>query len=477
LRTDFDIVGSFNAERVSGINAERTVNMFEFIDPKGKKPKALLPTSGLKKVLDLAEDGGFRATFVFKDIFYAIVKDKIYAIDEALVATLLGTITTTSGYAEIEANVHQLIFVDGVHGYIWDTTTAVFLQITAPGFPAKPIDVAFLDGFFVVAWGDTNQFNISDPGDGLVWQALNNAKITSHPGNITAIDTLHRRLFIFSDTYCEVWENAGLADFPFRRNNSLLMEYGTPAQGSVISGFNKLFFLSKDRDGLGSIVMVSGTQPIPISNQALDYQIQNYNNVSDARSLVYKENGIIFYRINFTSANKTWVFNATMSQLGDPKWHEEEMLNGARHVAQVHAFYNNKNYFGHYAKSILYEVDDIYLMNDTEAIRRLRITKPFIDPTYKKIRIDRVEMDLLQGDVPANGKDKEPTIYMAISKDGGQTYGNELSAYMGKIGDRTARTIWRKLGTTRDFIVRIQFFHNVRFVILGAAIVYEVLKQ
>lgn len=477
MRTNFDIVGSFNAERVTAINAERTINMFEFIDPSGKKPKTLLPTSGLKKVLDLNDTGGWRAVYVFKGILYAIVKDKIYAIDEGLVATQLGTMTTTSGYAEIEANVNQLIFVDGIHGYIWDSVTSTFTQITAPGFPAAPIDVAFLDGFFVVAWGGTNQFNISGLNNGLTWAALDNAKITSHPGNITAIDTFHRRLFIFSDNFCEVWENAGLADFPFRRNNSLLMEFGTPAQGSVISAFDRLFFLSQDKDGLGPIMMVSGTQPVPISNQALDYQIQNYDTVSDARSLAYKENGIIFYRINFTEANQTWVYNLTMSSPDNPRWHEEEMLDGSRHIAEVHAYFNEKNYFGHYKKSIFYEVDDIYLTNDGEAIRRMRIAKHFIDQTYKKIRIDRLELDCLQGSVPPIGKDKEPIVYLAISKDGGQTYGNEIGSYMGKIGDRLARTIWRKLGTTRDFLVKIEFFHDVKFVILGAAIVYEVLLQ
>ncbi len=53
------------------------------------------------------------------------------------------------------------------------------------------------------------------------------AQITSHPGTIVALKTLHRRLFIFSQNYTEVWENAGEGtNLPFRRNNGLLMEYG-----------------------------------------------------------------------------------------------------------------------------------------------------------------------------------------------------------------------------------------------------------
>ena len=45
--TDYDLVGSYDNQRVSTISAERTVNMFEYVDPEGKRPKVLLSTAGL----------------------------------------------------------------------------------------------------------------------------------------------------------------------------------------------------------------------------------------------------------------------------------------------------------------------------------------------------------------------------------------------------------------------------------------------
>jgi hypothetical protein len=51
---------------------------------------------------------------------------------------------------------------------------------------------------------------------------------------------------------------------------------------------------------------------------------------------------------------------------------------------------------------------------------------------------------------------------------------------MGKIGERTHRTVWRKLGTTprgQGFVPKIEFFNEIPFVILGAAWDFDVLPE
>ncbi len=39
---NYDIVGSYNNQRLSEIDAERTINMFEYVDPLGKKPELVV---------------------------------------------------------------------------------------------------------------------------------------------------------------------------------------------------------------------------------------------------------------------------------------------------------------------------------------------------------------------------------------------------------------------------------------------------
>jgi len=614
VRKDYEIVGSYNNQRYSVMDCERTVNLFEYIDSQDKKQKTLIPTSGLTlQSFDFGtETGGCRAAFVFKDSAYFVFGASLFKLTGS-VMTKIGNLVTTTGYVAFDANTYQVILVDGVKGYLWNTVTSSFSQITSTSFPNAPLDVCALDGFFVVINGGTNQFYLSSLNNGNVWTGglsdtgqvvtgdvtpgpfdntlimtdtsnyqtgvpftltnsggalptplnttdtyyaiqvdathirvattqqnafsdiyitlgstgtgtstaivtgqLQVGAVNSHPGTLVACITLHRRLFLFSQNFTEVWENAGIGfNLPFRRNNSLLMEVGTPSIGSVVVGFDMMFFLSQDRDGLGAVMKVVGTQAIPVSNRALDYQLAQYASdssvgVSGARGILIKENGLIFYRLNFTAANHTYVYNDSMSSPEQPRWHEEEILNGDRHPAQAHVYYLGKNYYGDYLTSKIYLVDPNNSTNNDESIRRMRIGSPQGDPEYNRIRVDRWQLDLLQGNVDMvindlsvlstedssfitteNGDEiildqqsispgGPPTVFLSISKDGGQTYGNRMAANMGNVGERAFRTVWRKLGVTprgQYFIPKVEFYNEVPFVMLGASWDFEVLPE
>ncbi len=607
--TDFDIVGSYNNQRFTSIDAERSVNLFEYHDSLAKKAKTLITTSGLvdQSISFPDTTNGFRASFYFNGITYHVIGNKFWQIAQtgsALTPSLLGTLTTSTGYVGIDANTFQIIIVDGAKGYIFDTTAGVpnpFVPITDPAFPLSPIDVCYLDGFFIVANGNTNQFQLSSFDQGLIWGPDNSGspttftmasssshlvltysggsianyqigtpvvfsggslpaeitagniyyvnaqinattitisatlggstitsaiggsgsltnqgqlqlgEITTHPGTIVACRTLHRRLFLFSQFFTEVWENNGIGTtLPFRRNNSLLMECGTPTVGSISVGFDIMMFLSQTRDGLGAVMQVDGAQPIPISTRALDFQLNQYaqlGQVTDCRGFLIRDSGLVFYRMNFTLANHTFVYNASQSnpQSDETKfWHEEEVLNGDRHPSQTHVYYNGINYVGHYSSPIFYAVNSSIYTNAGEAIRRMRISRAFVPPGYQRIRIDRFQLDLLQGQLQnqsmvqlnittENGiniltedgnelittqtfsvdrDEGTPRVFLSISKDGGQTYGNRISAPMGLTGQRTFRTVWRKLGTTvrgQAFVVKLEFFNDLPFIVLGGA--------
>lgn len=610
---DFDIVGSYNNQRITSIDAERSVNLFEYVDPLGKKPKSLINTSGLlnTNINFGGATGGFRAQFVFQTNQYMVIGSSFFRITSSGTVSLLGTlINTSSGFVGIDANTFQIMFVDGVNGYIWDTTANTFTLVTDTSFPAQPLDITYLDGFFVVANGGTNTFQLSSFNQGLVWgpdtqtftgdstpannwltvgstanyqtgvsfsvsstgslpspllasttyyairvdsthirvastytNAINGVaivlatngtptntilsdgqlqlgSITSHPGTIVACRTLHRRLFLFSQFFTEVWENAGAGtNLPFRRNNSLLIEYGTPCIGSISVGFDIMIFLSQSRDGLGPVMNVSGTQAFPISTRALDFQLAQYaeaGQISDCRSFLIKENGIIFYRMNFTAANHTFVYNVTFSNPEsevEKRWHEEEILNGDRHPAQTHAYFNGANYVGNYLSPILYQVDNDTFTNAGEPIRRMRITKAIVPPGYQRLRVDRLQIDLLQGNVTQIGNQlieldlftengfeittesgvnialeqsllvanpEEPYVFLSISKDGGQTYGYVVRAPMGHVGQRHFRTLWRKLGVIprgQAFVAKFEFFDEIPFIIMGASWAFEILPE
>jgi hypothetical protein len=265
----------------------------------------------------------------------------------------------------------------------------------------------------------------------------------------------------------------------------MLMEYGTISPASVVSGFDKMFFLSQDQDGLGHIIMVTGSTAIRISTQALDAEIEGYESIDDASGMIYQNRGIIFYRLNFTAADKTWVYNVTQSNPpqslsgadGDLRWHNEEMINGSRHLGQVSVYLDGNTYFGSYLSGNLYLVDNDNYTNNGENIKRERITKQFFDPTYNRVRVDRLYLDLVQGEAASNGVDANPIVFLDVSKDGGRTWAFSQESTMGKIGERLALTRFRKLGVARTHTYRIRFYNGIIFLLFGASIDYTVLPE
>jgi len=470
-----------------GFDSERTINMFEYRDREGKKPTVNIFTPGLDKVVDLVDLEGLkdvRAQFVFRGFAYSVIGNKVYRSPPNLSMNFLFSMSTSVGYVGIDAAVNQILFVDGQQGYVWDTSDSpppvnptILNNDTVPNFPSQPIDVQYFADRFVVPQGNSRDFYISALNDGTTWDSGNRANITTHPGDITAIKSFKNRLFIFSENFTEVWENVGLSDFPLRPNKTLLMEVGTTAIWSVQENFDRLFFLSRDTGGLGPIMMVIGSVAIPISTTALDYVLQNFNNTNDATSFVYRIDGCAFYKINFTEDNRTFVYNITFSSTEEPLWHEEAMLDGSRHVAQTHIYFNEKNYVGHYQQPIIYEVNDSFVDNAGEAIKRTRISRVYSDENYQKIRVDRFKLDLVQGQVEDVTTNDPPLVFLSLSIDGGQTYGSEHALPMGGIGDTTYRTIARKLGTGRALVFKVEFYDKIKFSILGASWDFEILPE
>jgi hypothetical protein len=272
-----------------------------------------------------------------------------------------------------------------------------------------------------------------------------------------------------------------------------------------------LFFLSQDRNGLGSVMMVIGSQAVEASTRALDYALARFaatTGVSDCRSFLIKENGIIFYRMNFTSSNHTFIYNVSHSNPSSDAtkyWHEEETLTFNRHPAQTIGYFLGNNYVGSFDISTLYILDVNTYTNNGDRIKRTRITKSFVPPGYQRLRVDRLQVDLLQGQLAnlATQNIEDPLLtednldiltesglpifaetelleqnpddlfmFLSISKDGGQTYGYQVKVPLGAVGQRSFRTLWRKLGVIprgQGFVAKFEFYNDYPLAILGAS--------
>jgi hypothetical protein len=85
------------------------------------------------------------------------------------------------------------------------------------------------------------------------------------------------------------------------------------------------------RAAKGIVYRANGYTAQRISTHAVEWQIQQYGNLSDAIAYTYQQDGHSFYVLIFPSANTTWVFDVATSL-----WHERAaFINGNVHTSPV----------------------------------------------------------------------------------------------------------------------------------------------
>lgn len=471
MLSPLNIVGSSNYYPYSLVDSQRTVNMYIHGDQKSQFP-VLIDMPGDRKVVEISD------TLVGRQLFtkfnsnrlYAIIGDRVYSFDSVLVPNNLGTIGTVIGNASIAANNNdQVIFVDGSAGYLFDEGTSTFSTITDPGFPGSPEFAVYVDGYFVVNEGGTNKFYVSEANQGNNWDALRFDTLRVEPDNVIGLGGVHRQLFVIGTISTEVFYNVGGSDFPFRPQTNLIIPYGCAASGSIATGENRLFWLSNNENGVGSVVMTDGTIPIPVSTPNVDIAIQSYENVSDANGYIYKIDGHIFYELSFTTANHSWVYDVTTNN-----WFEREYEGENRYKGQAHAYYGGKHYLLLYDEGNLYELSSKYSEHAGAMFRRERRGIRIKDKTTKTIIINEIGINFLQGVGEITGIYEDPTVYLSLSEDGGVTFGERIPASLGKIGERKFKTHWHRLGKFNDLVLKIECFAKVKLIILDAYIDYTI---
>jgi hypothetical protein len=466
-----DIVGGFEKEEFSEFNPSETINMFVVNSPTGKKQKAHYPTPGLSLPdgLDFSDavSGGGRNAFVFDAHLFTVVGNSIFRITKTttgLDKAFIGAINTDRGYVGIEELGNELMFVDGVNGWIYNKQTATFTQITSPDFPGQPIDVVVIGDRFVVLQGETKLFFYSAPNNGTSWNALNFYSFTSVSDTCVAAKILKNRMYVMGENSLRIWYNSGSSFGPYLPADPGY-ESGCAAIGSAVSAFDTLVWLSKTKQGVGSVMTTKGDEPIAISDQSIDTELQTYGDVSDANAYLYKnELGHLMYIINFTLANRSLMYDFNSRQ-----WSKLEYKGNNRHLGQKHAYFKGTHYVLDFESPWLFAYSNKYLSDNGINTRRARICKIFSVPTGNHFTVNRITIELKQGtgDI-GNDQDDDPQLFLSVSRDGGITYGNRLSAPIGRGGDRNLITSFYDLGTMRSMVLKIEHYNKTPFLILGA---------
>ena len=400
---------------------------------------------------------------------YVVSGFSFYKIDTNYQATFLGNVLG-SGPVSITDNGTQIFIAANPFGYIYNMTTNVFAQITDPDF-AGASTVGFLDGYFVFTQPNSQVFWVTNLLDGTSVEPLNFASAEGSPDDLVGLIVDHREVWLFGTSSVEVWYNAGTVGFPLERIQGAFNEIGCAAAYSIAKLDNGLFWLGSDARGQGIVYRANGYTGTRVSTHAVEWQIQQYGNISDAIGYTYQQDGHSFYVLTFPSANATWVYDVATDN-----WHERASFSNGefgRHRSNCQMFFNNEIIVGDYNDSRIYAFDLDKYSDDTAVQKWLRSWRALPPDANNLTRTAQHTLQLIcESGVGLNdGQGNDPQVMLRWSDDGGHTWSNEHWTSMGKIGVYGARAIWRRLGMTtklRDRVYEVSGTDPVKIAILGA---------
>lgn len=319
-------------------NVERTINLYFEGGRRGTTPKtpaALYGTPGLRIFANL---GGARVRGLFAQDqqAWAVADDGLFELFTDGTFTRRGTVQDDHlpvTFASNGRQGHQLFIVAGEDGYILDTTTNAFVNISDPDFPAYALMGAFVDGYFVVLDGDNNSFQLSALEDGTAWDGLDVAIVSTSSDRVISMAVSHRQLWLFGTKTTQIWYNSGNADFPFEPIQGVFIEQGMLAPWSVANLADTLFWLGWDVHGSGIVWMANGYTPQRVSTSAVEDAIRQYQSLqiggalSDVIAWTYQEDGHAFYVLYLPQGptgrdHTSWVYDVT-----EGSWHERGLWN------------------------------------------------------------------------------------------------------------------------------------------------------
>ena len=525
------IAGSSTFGRYPKINNERTINMFV-------SDSFLIPYAGYEIEIPASRfNNGIVGRGCFSSVklnkLVIVIDRNVYLVDISFNqqtdkplsfnVTEIGQLQTSTGIVYIaENNKPQIAISDGVSIYIYDPNppggVSTFSIATKDGthpISFTPGYITFHDTYLLcAASNDTysgstinNSWRLSLSNNGLQWpdDSSHVGSLQSKPDNTQAVVRFPSKgnmILVMGSTVTEAWFDTGAQLFPYQRNNQFNIDYGCLSPATVAYMDELVVWLAYNEKS-GPIVMYStGGMPQKITTDGIDYLFAQMSDPSDSQAFLYRQDGHLFYHINFYTDNLSLFFDfrpdGTIKIYNACDEHYNYFI-----VSQV-AFFNNQYYFVTRNNGNMFALDttfETYQNVDskgtsyTTSIPRVRITNNIRNQSQEYRIVNDVGFTIESGETnyqPQPGGDIylitqagdniitqdgsylviqqegvlniTPRVDMAVSYDGGASFGNEVSYVMNPIGLRKNKLMWWQLGAANDMVLQFKFWGMGRFV-------------
>jgi hypothetical protein len=242
----------------------------------------------------------------------------------------------------------------------------------------------------------------------------------------------------------------------------------------VTPGQESLIWLGRSERGENVVIRTQGFTHQVVSTPAVSNTISKYVTTADAIGYCYEEGGHEFYVLNFPTADKTWVYDATLPpELAWSQWlsYDPYADQFHRHRSNCYMNFAGMRVAGDYQNGALYQMTRAAHTDAGWPIRARR-RSPFIwnKENRERVAMSSLQVDFAPGQGNASGMGSNPQAYLRISRDYGATYGMANAQPLGQMGQYLNRCTWRQLGFSRGAVLELEVIDPVNRDITGVTL-------
>jgi len=456
---------SYNSD-TRPLSTQQLINMYLENNPEdAKSPTIVRSVPGLTTFVQ-SGTGPVRGMLVDGDFLFLVSGDRFFRVDSSGVPSLIGTVAGTNP-VRMASNGFQIAVVADTKSYkVSDILASLpasvsVVEIVDPQF-RDSIDVVYQDGFHIFVAKDSQEFFISDisassGGTGLdAFNATEFTRVVSSEDLLIGIASLNRELWAFGERTIEIYYNSGDAVFPFSRSTAGTINRGCISRDSIATYENTIFWLGDDF----RVYANRGYSGVPISNQSIDRQIDNFSSPESSIGSIYSKEGHVFYSLKFDET--TFVFDVSTGL-----WHERKSYLRDTFRGQFTALFGQRTLVGDDTTGSVFELDSDVFTERNDPLIRTAVSPP-LHGEGRRISMNELWIDVETGVGLVTGQGASPTLLLDWSDDGGRTYTSVRNLDMGVLGSYRTRVRTHRMGQFRDRTIRVSVSDPVAFNIIDS---------
>lgn len=446
------------------VSSQEMINaLAELEPPDAKTPVKVSGVPGIS-TFAMCGAGPIRGFCELKGVLYLVSFNALYSLTLGGTTTLLGVGIGGLGIVGMDTNGIEVCIVNGSSGWIYNTLTATFTQITDGNFNAANT-VAAIDNYFIFDHVSTNQFFLSPLLAGLgPYDATQFGTADAQPGRVLGVHNAYGILVVAGEHSLEPWQDTGALSFPWQRIANSTVELGIAAPFAWAEAGNQHYFLGAD---LIFYQLVGTSNPQRLSTHALEAAWGKYSTTADAFCHVVQHFGHKIIYVTFPTGNATFGYDvATQLWHRRASWDPSGAINRWRANCSVFAF-NSKMLIGDANSGQIGLIDQaVYTEFGNPLV--LDMTAPHIDGKGAKGFMPEFQLDMETGTGIASGQGSNPQVALMYSDDGGRTFSPENWMPIGATGTYLTRARWTRLGSFYQRALRIKISDPVKRTIVRA---------